>query len=570
MYVMKTGSTFQGKHSLAGICMTLVVLAAFTTADARADDVTRYDVVILDGRVVDGSGYRPYESDVGIRDGVVVAIGNLDDAEAGTRIDAREKVVTPGFIDMMGQSTLVYVTDRPAAESRLRQGITTHLAGEGGSHAPQNEHTQPSAVVIGDREVTWRSFSEYFEILESEKLPINVVHNVGAAQVRRVVLGEKDRDPTPDELAAMQELVGQAMEDGAIGLSTSLIYPPGNYASTEELVALAKVVAPYGGIYLTHMRNESHALLEAIDEALHIGKMAGIPVHIYHLKAAGQNNWPLMEKAVEQINAARESGMDVTADIYPYVRNGIGLRSFIAPYHYAEGSETFIATLDDKQVRRKLRAEIETDYTWENWYKHVGEDWGKVLITGASRYKDPSIAGLSVAEAAIKEGLDEWDMFFELVKVGVGVAPQSMNEGQKHLAITTPWVMICTDSAAANPANVSTTHPRAFGAFPRVIAKYVREDNDLSLEEAVRRMTSLPANRLGLRDRGRIALGMGADIAVFDADKIQDAATFAEPMRYAEGIDYLLVNGTLVIDDGELTNALPGKVLRNQGVYSVD
>jgi N-acyl-D-aspartate/D-glutamate deacylase len=551
------------------MCIIFAALAAFATTDVRAADVAPYDVVVLGGRVVDGSGYRAYVSDIGIRDGVIVAIGKLGDAAARTRINAGGKVVTPGFFDMMGQSSLVYVTDRPAAESRLRQGITTHLAGEGSSHAPQNEHTQPSPVRIGDREVTWRRFSEYFEILESEKLPLNVVHNVGAAQVRRVVLGEKDRDPTPDELAAMEELVRQAMEDGAIGLSTSLIYPPGNYASTDELVALAKVVAPFGGIYLTHMRNESHALIEAIDEAIQIGKMADIPVHIYHLKAAGRDNWPLMQKAIDHINVVREDGLDVTADIYPYIRNGIGLRSFLPPYHYAEGSDAFIATLDDQQVRRKLRTEVETDYTWENWYKHVGEDWDKVLITGASGYEDPSIAGLSVAGAAMKAGLDEWDMFFELVKAGVGVAPESMNEGQKHLALKTPWVMICTDSSAANPANVKTTHPRAFGAFPRVIAKYVREDNVLSLEEAVRRMTSLPANRLGIRDRGRIALSMAADIAIFDENVIQDTATFANPTGFAEGIDYLLVNGTLVIDDGELTDELPGRVLRKQGVHSV-
>ena len=560
-----------GKYLLSIVSLIgLTMLSGCGAPEEPASVAAPYDVVVLGGRVVDGSGYRAYASDIGIRDGVIVAIGNLDDAAASTRINAQGKVVTPGFIDMMGQSTLVYVVDRPASESRLRQGITTHLAGEGGSHAPQNEHTQPSPVQIGKREVTWRRFSEYFEILESEKLPINVVHNVGAAQVRRVVLGEKDRDPTPGELAEMEELVRQAMEDGAIGFSTSLIYPPGNYATTEELVALAKIVAPYGGIYLTHMRNESHAVLDAIDEALQIGKMAGIPVHIYHLKAAGRENWPLMQKAIDKINAAREDGMDVTADIYPYIRNGIGLRSFIAPYHYAEGADVFIATLADRQVRRKLRSEIESDYSWENWYKHVGEDWDKVLITGATRYKDPSIAGLSVAGAADREGIDVWDMFFELVKAGVGVAPQSMNEEQKSLALKSPWVMIDTDSAAANPANVKTTHPRAFGAFPRVIAKYVRENNDVSLEEAVRRMTSLPANRLGLRDRGRIALGMAADLAIFDADEIQDTATFAEPMRYAEGIDYLLVNGTLVIDDGKLTNELPGKVLRKQGVYSVN
>jgi len=329
------------------------------------------------------------------------------------------------------------------------------------------------------------------------------------------------------------------MEDGAIGLSTSLIYPPGNYASESELVELAKVVAPYGGIYLTHMRNESHDLLGAIDEAVTIGRQANIPVHIYHLKAAGKGNWPLMQKAIERIEAYRAEGLDVTADIYPYIRNGIGLRSFIAPSHYADGAEPFIATLDDREVRARLRREIEDDTdTWENWFKNVGHDWDKVLVTNARRYHDPSVEGLSVAEVAKREGVDVWDAFFELVKVGVGVAPESMNEEQKHLALKSQWVMIDTDSSAANPATVTTSHPRAFGAFPRVIAKYVREDNVLSLEDAVRRMTSLPADRLDLRDRGRIALSMAADIAVFDPQELKDKATFADTMRNAQASAY--------------------------------
>lgn len=568
---MNIGTFSMANTRSLGISIILIVLAAVAADGARADEGDVYDIVILGGSIVDGSGYAAYESDIGIRDGVIAAIGKLGDAPSGTRINARGKVVTPGFIDMMGQSTLVFVTDRPAAESRLRQGITTHLAGEGGSHAPQSEQTQPTPIMIGERAESWRTFAEYFDILESEKIPLNVVHNVGAAQVRRVVMGDKDRDPSAQELEQMQDLVRQAMEDGAIGISTSLIYPPGNYATTEELVALAKVVAPYGGIYLTHMRNESFALLESIDEAIRIGKLAGIPVHIYHLKAAGEENWPLVQKAIDKINVARAAGMDVTADIYPYIRNGIGIRSFLPPWHYADGAEVFIATLDDKKVRRELRAEVNSDEnTWENWYKHVGKDWDNVLITDATRYQNTNIAGLSVAGAAHAENMDVWDLFFELVKVGVGVAPKSMNEEQKHLALKSPWVMIDTDSAAANPANVSTTHPRAFGAFPRILAKYVREDHVLSLEEAVKRMTSLPANRLGLRDRGRIALSMAADIAIFDPDEINDKATFAEPMRYAEGIDYLLVNGELTIVNGKLTNALPGKVIRNRPTYSVN
>jgi N-acyl-D-aspartate/D-glutamate deacylase len=528
------------------------------------DDAAEYDITIVGGRIIDGSGNPWFKADLGIRDGKIVAIGNLADARTKVRRDVEGEFVTPGFIDMMGQSSIIYVSDRKAAESRLRQGITTHFSGEGWSHAPQNEHTQSEPEYIAGRPVRWRRYSEYFAILEAQELALNVVHNVGAAQVRRMVIGDNDRAPTAAQLAAMKELVRQAMEDGAVGLSSALIYPPGSYASTDELVELAKVAASYGGVYFTHMRNESHDLLSAIEEAIQIGKAAEIPVHIYHLKAAGEQNWPLMTRAIDRINTARADGLDITADIYPYIRNSIGIRAFINPAQYSAGREVFIAKLADAAVRSQIRSEIEAETTeWENWYQSVGHDWSKVLITRLADYPDPAVAGLSVAEAAERNGIDAWEMFFDLVRANAGVCPASMNEQQKSMVLQVPWVMISTDSSPANPETLKSTHPRAFGAFPRVLAKYVRDDKVLPLEDAVRRMTSLPANTLGLRDRGRIALNMAADIAVFDAHKIQDLATFTDPMRYATGIDYLLVNGKLVVDRGQITDVLPGWVLRS-------
>jgi len=301
-----------------------------------------------------------------------------------------------------------------------------------------------------------------------------------------------------------------------------------------------------------------------LEEALEIGTRAGIPVHIYHLKAAGQENWPLMALAIERIQRARDAGQDVTADIYPYVRNGIGLSSFLHPRHYAGGAEAFLATLDDPAVRQELRREVETTSNWENWYHHAGSDWDAVLITGVGPDLDQALAGLSVAEAAALQGRDPWDTFFDLVQARrVSVAPLSMNEEQKHLALQAPWVSIDVDTSPVNPANATSTHPRAFGAFPRVLAKYVREDSVITLEEAVRKMTSLAANRLGLHDRGRIAPGLLADLVIFDPETVQDRATFTSPMEMAEGIDVMVVNGVLVIDEGRLTTATPGRILRH-------
>lgn len=543
--------------------LTAALLAACTDAPPPPDP-TPFDVLITDARVVDGTGAPSTGADIGLRGDRIAAVGDLSGSEASRTIDAAGRVVAPGFVDMMGQASLVLITDPPSAESKLRQGITTYLSGEGGSAAPQSEATLANPPVIDGDTLRWRRYSEYFAIMERYGIPINVVHDVGLTQVRRVVLGNEDVAPTPEQLEEMKALVREGMEDGAVGVSTSLIYPPAIYASTDELVALSAVAGEYGGVYFTHMRNESYAVLEAIREALTIGEGAGVPVHIYHLKAAGQRNWPLMDEALALIDSARTAGMDVTADIYPYIRNGIGLGSFLHPRHYARGTGAFLATLGDPDLRARLREEVETDSEWENWYQHVGMDWNNVLIVSAPGTVDPGVVNRSVAEAAEVLGTDPWNAFFDLVQAGgVSVNPLSMNEEQKWAALRAPYVMIDTDASPVNPASVSSTHPRAFGAFPRVIAKYVREDGVISLEEAVRRMTSLAAERLGMEDRGVVAAGMAADLVVFDPARLRDRADFgADATLQSEGVDYLFVNGTLVIDDGELTDARPGRLLR--------
>ena len=540
-------------------------LVALAGCAPEATPAGPYDVLITNARVVDGAGTPWFRADIGIRGDRIAEVGALAGMPARRTIDAADRVVSPGFIDMMGQSTLVLVTDPPSAESKLRQGITTYLSGEGGSPAPR----RPGAdgPVIEGQELSWTTYAEYFDILESRGIPINVVHDVGLTQVRRVVLGDEDVEPTPEQLEEMKALVRQGMEDGAVGTSTSLIYPPAIYASTEELIELTRVAGEYGGVYFTHMRNESHAVLDAIREAITIGAGADVPVHIYHLKAAGQDNWPLMADALALIDSARAAGMDVTADIYPYIRNGIGLGSFLHPRHYASGTDVFLETLDDPALRAELRREVETTSDWENWYRHVGLDWNNVLIVSASAGVDPRVINRSIAEAADVLGTDAWNAFFDLVQAGgVSVNPQSMNEEQKHLGLRAEYMMIDTDASPVNPETSASSHPRAFGAFPRVIAKYVREDSVLSLEDAVRRMSGMAARRLGLHDRGFVAPGMAADLVIFDPEEFRDVARFgAEAMRYAEGVDYLFVNGTLVIDDGALIDVTPGRVLKRGG-----
>lgn len=553
------------RSPLRGLAVAVAALAV-ACAPGDAGEEAPYDFLVTNARVVDGMGNPWFRADVAIRDDRIVAVGELAGRPAVRAVDARDRVLAPGFIDMMGQSSTVLVTDPPSAESKLRQGITTYLSGEGGSAAPQSEDTQSEPVVTsaGDS-VTWRTYETYFSVLEEHGIPLNVIHDVGATQVRRIVLGEEDVDPTPEQMEEMKALVRRAMEDGAVGLSTSLIYPPAVYASTEELVELARVAGEYGGSYFTHMRNESFAVLDAIREALAVGEGAGVPVHIYHLKAAGEENWPLMDRALALIDSARAAGMDVTADIYPYLRNGIGLGSFIHPRHYREGREALRGRLSDAGFRQELRQEIETTADWENWYRWVGLEWDDVLLVSVADEMPGELVGMSLAEAARHLGEDPWTTFFRLVEAGgTTVNPRSMNEEQKWAALRRPWVMIDTDASPVNPASADASHPRAFGAFPRVVAKYVRQDSVIELEEAVRRMTSLAANRLGLHERGRIAPGMYADVVLFDPERLRDRATFQAPMRYAEGIDFMWVNGMMTIDEGEPTGARAGRALRSR------
>jgi N-acyl-D-amino-acid deacylase len=534
----------------------LILIAGLPSSTLRASADERADLLLKGARIIDGSGAPWYLADVALRQGKVMAIGRLERLSAERVVDLTGLYLAPGFIDMMGQTGAPFLKNPRAADNLLTQGITTINAGEGDSDAPREGATAQAAG--------WHTMAEFFSALEKAGMPLNVVQTVGHTQVRRLVLGEVDRQASQPELERMKSLVREAMESGAIGLSTALIYPPAVYASTDEIVALAQVAGEYGGTYFTHMRNEGDRLLEAIDEALLIGKRAGTPVHIFHLKAAGKANWPKMEQALALIKAAREAGQQVTADIYPYVNNGLGLEAFLHPRHAGQGADALRKKLADPAVRAEMRREMESTGGWENWFKHVGSDWNNVVL-GQIRARDYSgQTGKSLGQIARDSGKDPWEVFFTIVASGASALPQSMSEANVVKALRCDFISFCTDMGPLGSSD-ALVHPRGSGAFPRILARYVRELEIVTLERVIARMTAVAANDLKLYDRGRITPGSAADLVVFDAARVRDHSTFAEPNLPAEGIIHVLVNGQFVIEAGKSTTALPGRVLRRQG-----
>ncbi len=522
----------------------------------RGQAAESFDVVIRGGRIVDGTGAPWYRADVGIAAGKIAKIGRIDAATGKRVIDATDRIVAPGFVDMMGQTATPMLRDPATALNLLTQGITTINAGEGVSAAPLDEDEA--------RQAGWRTMAEYFAVIEKKGLPINVAQTVGHTQIRRIVLGDADRRPIAAETEQMQALVREAMEAGAIGVSTALIYPPAVYATTDEIAGLAEVAGQYGGRYYTHMRNEGDRLVEAIDEALEIGRRGKTPVHIFHLKTAGRQNWDKMPLAIARIQAARGSGEEVTADIYPYINNGLGIGAFIHPRHFAAGEANLLAKLDDAALRSEIRKEMETTDGWENWFRHVGRDWSRVVVGRVDVERYAKLAGQSVADLAKATGEDPWDTFFALVKAGAFALPQSMTEANKIRAMQQPFVSFCTDVGPAG-GSIIAAHPRAFGSFPRLFSRYVRELGAIPLERAVAQASAAAANNVLARDRGRLAEGLAADIIVFDYAQLTDNATLAKPHALSTGVEHVLVNGVVVLSDGEFTGQRPGRVLRGAG-----
>ncbi len=526
------------------VFLSAVLLIGVAPLGAR-EPALSFDIVITNGRIIDGTGSPWYSGDIGIRDGKISSIGNLSDAPRARTIDAGGMVVAPGFIDMLGQSEYTILVD-PRLPSKVYQGITTEITGEGESIAPLND-----AILRADQEqydhyhirADWRTFREYFSRLEKQRIGVNIASYVGATRVRRMVLGDNDVQPTPAQLEKMKEFVRQAMRDGAVGVSTSLEYAPAPYAKTGELIALAGEASQFGGIYATHMRNEGTGILPALDEALRIGREAHIPVEIWHLKVGGKPSWGRMPEVVAKINAARAQGLDVSANTYAYTAWFNDFSAFIPAWAHDGGNAKLIERLKDPAMRERIRKDMLTPSDqWDNeWQEIPGPE--AVLIGVVHNSQLLPLQGKTLAEIAKIANKDPMD------------AQQ-------------PWVSVDNDSSGTSPEGIlgqEHPHPRAYGTFPRILRKYVREEHMLTLEDAIRKFSALPAQRMRLGDRGVLKVGLCADIVIFDPATVHDVATFENPNQLSQGMEYVLVNGVPVIERGNMTGALPGKVLRGQG-----
>jgi len=550
-----------------------LLVCSYSLLPATSESSQGFDIVITNGHIIDGTGSPWYSGDLGIWDGKIVAIGNLAAAPRKRTIDARGMVVAPGFIDMLGQSELTILVD-PRLPSKIFQGITTEITGEGGSAAPLND-----AMIQADRSSyehlkispDWRTLRQYFVRLEKQGMGINLATYIGATQVRRMVLGDADLQPTAQQLEQMKALVRDAMKDGAVGVSTSLEYAPAPYAKTEELIALAGEASKFGGIYATHMRNEGDAVLTAIDETLRIGREAHIPVEIWHIKVAGKNNWGHMPDVVAKINSARSHGMDITADTYAYTAWFNSMSAFIPPWAHDGGDAKLIDRLKDPATRARIRKDMLTpSKEWDNeWQEIPGPE--AVMIGVVQNPKLMPMQGKRLTEVAKIWNKDPMDALFDLLiedNAFTNVAVFGMSEPDVVLALQQPWVAIDNDSSGASPEGIlgqEHPHPRAYGTFPRILRKYVREEKKLTLEDAIRKFSALPAQRMRLADRGVLKAGMWADVVIFDPATVRDMADFENPNQLSQGMEFVLVNGVPVIEQGKMTGALPGKVLRGSG-----
>ncbi len=532
-----------------------------------------YDVLIKNGRVMDGTGNPWYRADVAIRGDRIVAIGRIDNADAKRVIDATGLVVAPGFIDMLGQSESSLLIDNRSL-SKLSQGITSEITGEGGSIAPQDTLTLAPMKPFLEHyhfSVDWTTLEGYYARLVKSGTPINIGTYVGAAQVREAVIGDEDRAPTPEELEKMEGMVDEAMKQGALGLSTALIYPPGHYAKTEELIALAKVASRWGGIYATHMRSEGQSEFRALDEAIRIGREAQLPVEIFHLKVTGKNRWGLMPRVIERITNARKAGVDVTADMYPYLAGATALASSLPPWVADGGPAKLLERLHDAKVRRQIKEEMATDHpNWENLYLDSGGAAG-VRISGVVDPQLKKYEGETVAELARQEGKAPLDALMDFViadQAQTGALYFLASERDLDYGLRQPWTSIGLDASEMSldgPLFEAHAHPRAWGSMPRFLGHYVRDLHLMSMEQAIRKITSLPAQRVHLRDRGLLKPGFYADVTIFNPATIIDKSTYKSPDQISIGIEYVWVNGQLEYEQGKLTGATAGQPLRGPG-----
>lgn len=580
---MKTTPSRKASGLLIWTCAVVLSLLLAAVAPRAAAQETApaggsYDVLIRNGHIIDGAGNPWYAGDIAIAGDRIVAIGKLPNATAKRIIDAAGLVVAPGFIDMLGQSEMSLLIDN-RSQSKLAQGITTEITGEGWSIAPQNALTIAPAKAELDRyhlAIDWTTLDGYFQRLMKQGTPLNIGTYAGATQVREAVLGEVDRAPTAAELEQMKGLVAQAMCDGAFGVSTALIYPPGHYAKTGELVELAKVAGQYGGLYATHMRSEGRTEVAAIDEALQIGREAGVPVEIFHLKVIGQPRWGTMPQIVAKLQAARDSGLDVAASMYPYVAGGTALAAALPPWVADGGRAKLLERLHDPAVRSRIRSELAAEHDeWENLYLGSGGPSG--IITTVEDSGPPAMrkySGKKLAEYAAdehKDGVDALMDFVVATQAEAGAIFFIASEQDLQFGLKQPWTSIGLDASEESldgPLYSAHTHPRSYGSMARFLGHYVRDQHLLPLQEAIRKITSLPAQREHLRDRGLLKQGFFADVTIFDPAAITDTATYEQPSQLARGVKYVLVNGQLEYDNGSFTGATGGRALRGPGWQS--
>lgn len=556
--------------------LVLTACGGAVPAAPPGPEAAAFDVIIENGRIVDGTGAAWFRGDVAIRGDRIAAIAPprvLRSARAGQRIDARGLVVAPGFIDIQGQSRGSLLFGDSRLVSKITQGITTEILGEGATNAPVNRWTlsptgepTPSQLARNERFMGPDGFRNWLDAMEARGISPNVGSFVGASTIRMYGMGMAQGAARPEALDSMRTAVRWAMEGGAFGLASALIYPPGNFASQAELTEIARAMAPYGGVYITHMRSEADQYLEAIQEAIAIGEGAGVPVEIYHLKAAGRRNWGKAQAAIDLINAARERGIDVQANMYPYVAGGTGLTACFPPWASADGK--LLENLADPTSRAALRSEIlDQKEDWENLCTLATPEG--VLILGLQKPENQHYAGMTLTQIAEAEGKDWIDTAMDLVlseEQRVGTIYFLMSEDNVKLQLRQPWIKFGTDAGGVDPDSATgLTHPRAYGTFPRILGKYVRDEHVLSLEDAIRKASSAVATRLSLHDRGVLEQGMYADVVVFDPRTIIDRATFEEPHQLSVGMRYVFVNGVAVVSEGVPTGTKPGRVVRGPG-----
>ncbi len=554
------------------VALTLILstMTAVTSALSKASD---YDLIIRNGRVVDGAGRPAFRADLAIKGDRIVRIGNLQGARAKRTIDAAGQVVAPGFIDMLGQSETYLLVD-PRAMSKVMMGVTTEITGEGESIAPINDRILKEQEDFNRRyhlTVDWRTLGEYFNRLGKQGSGVNLGTFVGATQVREYVIGYDNRPPTPAELEQMKKLVAEAMKDGALGVSTSLQYVPARFARTDEIVELAKVAHQYGGIYITHQRSEANAIDDSMKEVFEIARRANIPAEIWHFKTAYQKNWGRMPEMLRRIETARQQGLKITADVYPYVAGSTSLSACLPPWAIEGGTDRMVARLKDPATRARLKQEITTDSKdWENIYLGSGGPSG-ILIASVVNSDLDSSQGKRLSQVATEQNKDPLDALFDFIIADHGQTGAiffMMKESDMQAALKSPFVSICTDNGARatdGPLAGSKSHPRGWGTYPRILGRYVRDQHLLTLELAIHKMTGLPAGNLSLTNRGLIREGYFADITIFDPRTVIDRATFEEPNQYPVGINFVIVNGQIEVDNGQRTPALAGGVLRGPG-----